>query len=66
MSNATTCGKINVKDGWVICPRCEKGKILKVRPDSAVKHLDCKCKLCGKISEVNIPAPEPASDETSA
>ena len=59
-------GKMTVKDGWVICPVCRKGKVLKIRPDSIVRNLDCKCKICGQISEVNIDAPEPASKETSA
>lgn len=58
--------KLTVVDGWVICPVCGKGKILKLRPDSIVRKLDCKCKKCGRISEVNINAPEPASEETSA
>lgn len=57
---------MTVKDGWVICPVCGKGKILKVRPESIVRKLDCKCKLCSQISEVNINAPEPVSQETSA
>ena len=59
-------GKIIVRDGWAYCPVCNKGKILKVWPDTAVRNLPCKCKLCGQESSVNIEAPEPASNETSA
>lgn len=66
MNRQPKCGTLTVKDGWVICPVCGKGKILKVRPESTVHNLDCKCKVCGQISEVNIDAPEPASTETSA
>lgn len=57
---------MTVADGWVICPVCGKGKLLKVSPETVVRKLECKCKLCGRISEVNIEAPEPASEETSA
>lgn len=58
--------KLVTKDGWVICPVCGKGKILKVNPDTTVHNLPRPCKRCGQISIVNIEAPEPASSETSA
>lgn len=58
--------KLTVKDGWVICPVCGKGKILKTRPDTFVINLPRKCKRCGFETLVNIEAPEPASKETSA
>ena len=66
MQSNMRCGKLIVRDGWVICPVCSKGKLLKIRPDTAARHLPCKCKLCGQESLVNIDAPEPASQETSA
>ena len=59
-------GKLIVKDGWVICPVCGKGKLLLTRPDTAVRNLPRKCKRCGQETIVNIDAPEPASTETSA
>lgn len=59
-------GKLIVKDGWVICPICGKGKILKINPDTTVHGLPIKCKLCRQESIVNIDAPEPASKRTSA
>lgn len=59
-------GKIIIKDGWVICPVCGKGKLLLTRLDTAVRNLPCKCKRCGQETLVNIEAPEPVSDETSA
>ena len=59
-------GKLVTKDGWVMCPVCGKGKILKVNPDTTVHNLPRPCKRCGQISIVNIEAPEPASTETSA
>jgi hypothetical protein len=60
------CGKILVKDGWAICPLCGKGKLLKILPDTSVRNLPCKCKLCRQESIVNIEAPVPASKVTSA
>ena len=59
-------GKLVIKNGWVICPMCGKGKILPVNPDSTCYHLPRKCKRCGQETIVNIEAPEPASEVTSA
>lgn len=59
-------GKLVIKDGWVMCPVCGKGKILKINPDTIVHNLPRPCKRCGQVSIVNIEAPEPASTETSA
>lgn len=58
--------KLVIKNGWVICPVCGKGKILKVNPDTTVHNLPRPCKRCGQESIVNIEAPEPASSATSA
>lgn len=46
--------KMVTKDGWAICPVCGKGKLLKLRPDTAVRNLPVKCKRCGQESIVNI------------
>ena len=66
MQSNMRCGKLVIRDGWVICPVCRKGKLLKLRPDTTAQNLPCKCKRCGQESLVNIDAPEPASVETSA
>ena len=66
MQSNMRCGKIIVRDGWVICPVCRKGKLLKLLPDTAVRNLPVKCKRCGQETVVNIDAPEPESTETSA
>ncbi len=58
--------RLVVKDGWVICPVCGKGKLLKTLPDTTAHHLPSKCKRCGQVTIVNIEAPEPESSETSA
>ena len=60
------CGTLTVKDGWIICPVCHKGKLLRVRPSTSIRNLPCLCKRCRQETIVNIEAPEPASDETSA
>ena len=60
------CGKISIKDGWALCPICNKGKLIKVLPTTTVHDLPCKCKKCGQISKIHIEAPEPESKETSA
>ena len=66
MRTVNASAKMTIKDGWVMCPVCGKGKILKVNPDTTVHNLPRPCKRCGQISIVNIEAPEPASSETSA
>ena len=60
------CDRINVRDGWAICPKCGKGKLLKILPETSVRNLPCKCKRCSQETVVNIKAPVPASRETSA
>lgn len=47
-------GKLTVSDGWLMCPVCRKGKILKVRDDTEVKNLEVCCKRCGQKTIVNI------------
>ena len=67
MSQEAKCGKIStVRDGWVICPVCGRGKLHPVGPESVIRKTEFKCKRCGCTSEVNYEAPEPASHETSA
>lgn len=66
LQNTAQCGKLITRDGWIICPVCRKGKLLKVLPDTTAHNLPRKCKRCGQETIVNIDAPEPASVETSA
>lgn len=47
-------GKLIVRDGWLICPVCNKGRVLKLRPDTAAQNLIVYCKQCGKETTVNI------------
>ena len=54
LQNQEKRGKLAVKDGWLLCPNCRKGKVLKVREDTEVKNLEVHCKLCGRKTIVNI------------
>lgn len=65
MPNEGKCDKIAIENGWAMCPICRKGKLLKLLPETKVRALPCKCKLCGQTTIVNI-EPEPESKETSA
>lgn len=66
LQSTSDYGRLIIKDGWVLCPVCGKGKLLLTRPDTAVRNLPRKCKRCGQETVVNIEAPEPVSKETSA
>ena len=66
MQTDVRCGKLTIRNGWVYCPVCDKGKLLLIRPDTTIRNLPRKCKRCGQETIVNIEAPEPASTETSA
>ena len=45
---------IKVKNGWVMCPVCGRGKVLRLAPDTRASSLPVYCKLCGRESIVNI------------
>lgn len=46
--------KLNAKNGWLLCPRCGRGKVLRLNPDTRARSLTVYCKICGKESIVNI------------
>lgn len=46
--------KLVVKEGWLWCPVCGRGKVLKVRPGTRAADLTVFCKVCGRESIVNI------------
>ena len=58
--------KLTIRNGWLMCPVCGKGKVLKLLDHTIAHDLPVYCRRCGKESIVNIEAPEPASHETSA
>ena len=60
------CGKIQIRDGWLICPRCNRGRVLRVTPETSAQNLPVFCRRCCQESIVNIerlsPCRKPASD----
>ena len=46
LQNRGVCGKLIVKAGWVICPKCKTMKLLRLPPDGKVKaYVYCRhCK----------------------
>ena len=60
------CGKLIVKDGWLMCPKCGRMKVLRIEAETTARALPVYCRRCGQESIVNIGAPEPVSTETSA
>ena len=43
-----------IKDGWLICPRCRKQKLLRLEPETEATHLPVWCKHCKTETIVNI------------
>ena len=60
------CGKILVKDGWLMCPRCKRGKVLRVTEETVARNLPVFCRRCCQESIVNIERLSPCRKPTSA
>ena len=43
-----------VREGWVFCPICRKGKVLRLRPETRVVGLEGYCKRCNQLSVLDI------------
>lgn len=54
MRNRGKCDKLVVKDGWLMCPVCGKGKVLRIHADTTAHALPVYCRRCGQESIVNI------------
>ena len=48
------CGKLTVKDGWLMCPSCRRRKVLQVRPETSAKNLIVYCRHCRTETMVDI------------
>lgn len=46
--------KLAAKNGWLLCPCCGKGKVLRLNPETRARSLTVYCKVCGRESIVNI------------
>lgn len=47
-------GKLVVKDGWLICPVCRRGKLLHAEYETQAVNLELWCRKCGSTVKVNI------------
>lgn len=54
LQNSPACDIIQVKDGWLICPRCGRCNVLRLRPDTLARNLIVYCKRCHAESVVDI------------
>lgn len=46
--------KLVVRNGWLMCPCCGKGKVLKILRNTIARDLPVYCRRCGQESIVNI------------
>ena len=56
LQSSPACDRINANNGWLICPRCGRGKVLKLLPTTQATDLTVHCKICKQESVVNIPS----------
>ncbi len=49
---------LRVTDGWGRCPVCGR-KMLKIRPDTVLRHFPAYCRYCRQETVVNTETPEP-------
>lgn len=54
MQAQTDCGKLAVKDGFVVCPVCKCKTSQYIRPDTSAQHLQLWCRTCKTKFLVNI------------
>lgn len=54
MQNEAKPAKLTVKNRWLLCPACGRGKVLKLNPETRAEKLTVYCKICGTESIVNI------------
>lgn len=50
-----TLNNIETSRQRLLCPICGKHTVLWLLPDTEIKNLPIKCKLCGKESIINFP-----------
>ena len=54
MQNENKCGKMRTKDGYLLCPICQRQKVLRLLPDTSGQKIAVWCKTCKQESIVNI------------
>lgn len=59
MQNEKKCGKMDTKDGYLLCPICGRQKVMRLLPGTVGKQIPVWCKNCRRESVVNIELREP-------
>ncbi len=54
MQTEIRCGKMVTRDGYLLCPICQRQKVLRILPGTEGKQIAVYCKNCRKESIVNI------------
>lgn len=54
MQSETNRGKIQTKDGFILCPICGRQKVLRLLPETCGKNIPVYCRNCRKESIINI------------
>ncbi len=54
MQNKIEYGKIQTKDGFLLCPLCGRRTDQKILPDTSAANLPLYCKKCKQTTIVNI------------
>lgn len=55
LQNATACGRLIVKNGWVTCPVCRRNHhLIRVEPETEARNLPAFCRDCKSTVILNI------------
>lgn len=54
LQSRAECIKIQIRDGWLICPRCRRFKLARIRADTWARNLPVYCRNCHEERVVNI------------
>ena len=54
LQHASNCGKLIIKDGYVMCPSCKLRTSQAVRPETVARNLQLWCRHCKATYIVNI------------
>ena len=46
--------KLQVRNGWLMCPQCGRGQVMKILPSTTGTNVVVYCKVCRTETVVNI------------